>query len=89
MTTRILRGDHCRCSGCAEYFNSTAAFDRHRRGEYGNRRCLTVDEMTAIGMAKNADGWWVTERLQMAPAYLHGNSRSGDQPEAVPEGLCS
>lgn len=82
--TRILRGDHCRCSGCNEYFNSTAAFDKHRRGYYGlYRRCLSVDEMLSIGMARNADGWWVTARVQMAPAYLHGNSTGRDREGAA------
>jgi hypothetical protein len=56
-----LTGDHNQCPGCAELFNSTAAFDRHRTGDYGvNRRCRTVEEMTARGMIKNAGGWWVT-----------------------------
>jgi hypothetical protein len=60
----ILRGDHNQCPTCNEYFNSTAAFEKHRTGEFGNphdpRRCLKVTEMVAKGMAKNADGYWVT-----------------------------
>jgi hypothetical protein len=80
----ILRGDHCTCSACHELFNSTAAFDKHRFGEYGNgRRCLTVEEMLAKGMSRNSGGWWVTAALKMAPAYLHGNSRNGDQAEGA------
>lgn len=86
---RILRGDHCQCGACGEYFNSTHAFDKHRRGEYRNRRCLTTDEMVAAKMSKNADGWWISSALQVAPAYLHGNSRDGDLPEPMPEALCS
>ena len=83
MSERILRGDHCRCVACGGYFNSTRAFDKHRKGEYRNRRCLTEAEMLEIGMAKNTDGWWVTAALKMAPAYLHGNARNGDFAEAV------
>jgi hypothetical protein len=61
----ILRGDHNQCPTCNEYFNSTAAFEKHRTGEFGNphdpRRCLKVTEMMTKGMAKNADGYWVTQ----------------------------
>ena len=59
MLTRKLSGDHCRCSTCREYFNSTSAFDRHRTGDYAGRRCLTVDEMHAKGMVISATGWWL------------------------------
>lgn len=81
--TRTLRGDHCTCSACHEPFNSTCAFDKHRKGDYRNRRCLTESEMLGIGMSRNAEGWWVTAALRMAPAYLHRDSRSGDFAEAV------
>jgi hypothetical protein len=60
----ILRGDRNQCPTCNEYFNSSAAFEKHRTGEFGNphdpRRCLKVTEMMTKGMAKNADGYWVT-----------------------------
>ena len=68
-----LRGDHCQCSGppykgCGEYFNSTAAFDRHRVGPFmppGLRRCLTVPEMLAKGMVRNSKGFWVSEPMPL------------------------
>jgi hypothetical protein len=42
-------------------FNSNAAFDKHRTGQFGvDRRCRTEAEMIAAGMAKRADGFWVT-----------------------------
>lgn len=57
-----LRGDHCQCVACREYFNSTAAFDKHRVGKFDtNRRCLTVEEMRGKGMDKSARGFWVTQ----------------------------
>jgi hypothetical protein len=60
----ILRGDRNQCPSCNELFNSTAAFTKHRVGEFGvphdPRRCLKVSEMAAKGMAKNSEGWWVT-----------------------------
>lgn len=83
MSERILRGDHCQCRTCGAWFNSTRAFDKHRKGPYGNRRCLSADEMAAIGMALNAGGWWVTAALKMAPAYLYRDSGSGDLAQAV------
>lgn len=56
-----LTGQRNQCPTCAEYFNSNAAFDKHRTGAFGvDRRCMTVDEMTAKGMSKGASGFWVT-----------------------------
>jgi hypothetical protein len=57
---RKLRGDHCKCPTCGEYFNSTRAFDKHRTGEYGARRCLSPDDMRVRGMVVSATGWWLT-----------------------------
>lgn len=57
-----LTGQRNQCQGCKEYFNSNAAFDKHRTGKPGHgRRCRTIEEMTAIGMLKNQAGFWVTE----------------------------
>jgi len=56
-----VSGDRNQCAGCAELFNSSAAFDKHRVGEYGiDRRCLTPEEMEGKKMAKNGHGYWVT-----------------------------
>ncbi len=59
----VLRGDRNCCAGCGELFNSSYAFAKHRTGEYegNNRRCMTIPEMEAKGMVKNAAGFWVTE----------------------------
>jgi len=60
-----LSGDRCQCAACGEYFNSTAAFDRHRVGGYrvpGDRRCLSTYEMSERGFSKNLKGFWVTSR---------------------------
>ena len=62
---RLLRGDHCQCSGppyqgCGQYFNSTSAFDKHRVGDGEARRCLTAVEMLRKGMALSSRGWWIT-----------------------------
>ena len=60
--TRELHGDHNQCPTCGLYFNSTAAFDKHRTGSHvgGQRRCMTEEEMRAIGMTLNSTGWWIT-----------------------------
>jgi hypothetical protein len=63
LPKRTLRGDHCHCGTCDEYFNSTYAFDMHRVGDHGmpgSRRCLTVQEMRQRGMDKNATDWWIS-----------------------------
>jgi hypothetical protein len=68
---RELHGDRNQCAGCGEYFNSSAAFEKHRTGAYGSttgdgiylpssRRCRSIAEMEAAGMAKNSNGWWIT-----------------------------
>lgn len=79
IAPRVLRGDRCQCGACGFYFNSTKAFDRHRRGTPGkDRRCRTVEEMTKAGMAQNAKGFWVT--ALGGPLHIRGNSRNGDRP---------
>lgn len=56
-----LTGQLNQCQGCKEYFNSNAAFTKHRVGKFGvNRRCMTPEEMLAKGMVKNSRGFWVT-----------------------------
>ena len=63
-----LRGNHCQCSGCLEYFNSTSVFTRHRVGDWqnrgANRRCLSVVEMEAKGWLRNAGGFWIEKARQ-------------------------
>jgi hypothetical protein len=60
--------DVCKCSGCGKYFNSTAAFDKHRHGRAEDRRCYSIDEMRERGMDVNARGRWVTAlRDELAP----------------------
>lgn len=55
-------GDRNQCPSCDEYFNSTAAFDKHRTGKFGiDRRCMTKEEMESKGMLKNASGFWITK----------------------------
>jgi hypothetical protein len=62
---KVLSGDRNQCQSCKEYFNSSGAFDKHRVGEHGlNRRCRTRDEMLAIGMCLNKDGFWIKEPMK-------------------------
>jgi hypothetical protein len=80
-----LTGERNECPSCGELFNSNKAFDAHRRGKFGvpspeGRHCLTPEQMTGKGMAKNAKGFWVTELMpQNAPRGFraddpgHGN----------------
>jgi hypothetical protein len=80
MTRRRLSGDHNQCPGCSEYFNSTAAFDKHRIGRFGvDRRCMTVPEMLAAGMAKSKTDWWVTELREghLEPSQLAQDASVG------------
>ena len=70
MTSRrTLRGDHNQCPGCAAYFNSTRAFNKHRTGDHegAKRRCLSIAEMIAKGMVLNALLYWVSETRVFIP----------------------
>ena len=57
----VLGSSRNQCGSCRQYFNSIAAFERHRTGKYGvNRRCLNDNEMLAKKMEKNKAGFWTT-----------------------------
>lgn len=64
---RKVTGSRCLCRDCNEYFNSVAAFDKHRRGPMDSRRCDTA------GMVKNNAGYWIT-----APRYQETLDMSAD-----------
>lgn len=58
---RSLSGDNNQCTKCHKFFKSGAGFTKHRTGEFGvDRRCMTTEEMLAIGMGLNARDFWVT-----------------------------
>ena len=64
---KLLKGNRNQCGGCDEYFNSIGAFEKHRTGKHGvDRRCRTHEEMTAIGMSLNRDGFWIGEKMPEA-----------------------
>lgn len=59
-----LSGDRNQCPTCGQYFNSSAAFDKHRTGPLdGDRLCLTEPGMRAKGMDRNSSGFWVTRPM--------------------------
>ena len=61
------------------YFNSTSAFDKHRKGVVGiDRRCLTEPEMRAIGMDTNAAGYWVGAKMPVRPVYAFGGGKRAE-----------
>lgn len=73
---KALRGDKNQCPGCHEYFNSTGAFEKHRTGKFGvDRRCRTSEEMTALGMVKKEDGFWITS---LKPKLNYGGGDGND-----------
>lgn len=72
----VLRGDRNQCSACAECFNSTHAFDKHRTGRFGvDRRCRTAEEMLANGMVLGSDGFW---RGSAMPEHVRQESVYGE-----------
>jgi hypothetical protein len=46
----------CLCAACGLLFNSTT-FDAHRVGNYTQRRCLTDEELHALGYRPNGAGF--------------------------------
>ena len=73
-----LTGSRNQCPSCNQYFNSNTAFDKHRTGKHGvDRRCRTVQEMTALGMLVNHAGFWITEKRN---DYM--DTGSSEQPDA-------
>jgi hypothetical protein len=77
-----LTGDRNQCQGCKQFFNSTAAFDKHRTGQHGvDRRCLTEPEMLDKGMAKNSAEFWVGSPMANAGDRYWQNSADHGQAE--------
>ena len=63
----IISGAYCRCSACERQFGNVAAFDAHRAGPYGHRRCLTIREQIAADFRVDAGGvWWKPSRAEVA-----------------------
>ena len=54
--------DHrVQCPHCGERFNSPRAFSLHRTGPFTEERiCLSVEQMVAKGMRRNAQGRWLS-----------------------------
>lgn len=48
-------GGHC--AACHQNFQSQTAFDKHRRGPYTARRCLTTAQLTGDGWQQQRRGW--------------------------------
>jgi hypothetical protein len=62
---KLLTGNRNQCQSCKQYFNSNFSFDKHRTGEHGvNRRCRTPEEIAALGMSLNEDGFWISEKYK-------------------------
>lgn len=64
------------CAVCHQTFSGTAAGDMHQVGKCHIRtgpdrmRCLSVDEMLALGMAQNARGIWMTPSAEWRAARM-------------------
>lgn len=62
MTPLKVSHTRCQCAECGEYFNSVAAFDKHRIHKVDNKPVypyfLSVEGMGLSGMIKNDSGYW-------------------------------
>ncbi len=70
-----LAGEKNQCQACKAYFKSNTGFDKHRTGSHGaERRCRTPDEMRAVGMSVNSEGWWIAST--MSPEAIARRTRN-------------
>jgi hypothetical protein len=55
-----MKAARTECTVCGEIFAGTPTFDRHRVGSFPRktRRCLSQQEIQAIGGVKDERGWW-------------------------------
>lgn len=67
------------CAFCELSFTSTSAFDAHRAGPIGTRRCLTLAELQAKGWRQNGKGWW-TPADAMSDERLAARKSRGSVP---------
>ncbi len=74
-----LTGDRNQCRVCTEYFNSTHAFDKHRR----NGKCLTRAEMTRRGMTMINGGYWVGAVMDSNALELRSRVRQAGEEEPL------
>jgi len=62
--------NHCKCSGCGEYFTCDKNFQLHRRGQGTDRRCVDpsgiVDKKGIARLRRNDRGLWATTRIYRA-----------------------
>ena len=74
--------DRCRCPSCGLYFNSTFAFDRHRKGRIGTseRRCMAADELTASGWCRTETGHWISARRPAGTVRCDAGAAIGPDP---------
>ena len=57
---------YCLCRGCAQYFLSVRAFEKHRVvGLAEKRACLPTPRMPEAGLALDARGYWRLPRRPM------------------------
>ena len=81
MEKKKLRGNRNQCSGCKQYFNSNGAFSKHRTGQHGiDRRCMTADEMRAVGMILRPDGFWIGSEMKGYKEHEDETPKNGAAP---------
>ena len=75
-----------KCVKCGLNFRSVSGFDEHRVGDLknwgANRRCLSTEELTNIGMV-DIDGAWRRPAAQDAFEELHQKNRAAKSAEGV------
>jgi hypothetical protein len=76
-------GRTCQCAECELFFTGVYPFDLHLATEDDNQdlRCLTPDEMRALGMTTNKHGVW---QRGTAHRRVEDDGDPGDEQEQSP-----
>ncbi len=65
-----IGSNRCQCAACGEYFGGVRAFEMHRDGPAGDRRCLTPSGMSDRHgqpfLTLNEHGYWVRSYKEAA-----------------------
>ncbi len=61
---------YCLCRGCAQYFLSVRAFEKHRVGPAEKRACMSTPRLPDAGLELDAQGYWRLPKREFRNVHL-------------------
>lgn len=52
---KLTTGNTCKCPSCGEFFSTVSNFDRHRKGEHGQKVCVDPESVGLL-IGRRGDG---------------------------------